>query len=47
MEDFKNYLLNKRIVPEHKLVHYEAWVKQFYRYCKKDPDNKVSDGDID
>jgi len=47
MEDFKAYLLSKRIVPENKLSYYELWVVQFYNFCKKDPGSKVSDVDID
>ena len=47
MEDFKSYLLSKRIVHENKLVYYELWVSQCYNFCKKNLGGKLTDNDID
>jgi hypothetical protein len=42
VEDFRSYLLSKRIVPEKKLVYYLSWITQFYAFCDKSPGDDVS-----
>ena len=47
MEDFRTYLLSKRIVSENKLVYYLAWIDQFYAFCDKTPGDDVTVEEID
>jgi hypothetical protein len=47
MEDFRSYLLSKRIVSEKKLVYYLVWVNQFYAICNKIPGDDVYAEEID
>ena len=47
MEDFRSYLVSKRIVSEKKLVYYLVWVNQFYAFCDKTPGDDVSAEEID
>ena len=47
MEDFRFYLLSKRIVSENKLVYYLVWINQFYAFCDKSPGDDVSAEEID
>jgi len=47
MEDFRSYLLSKRIVSEKKLVYYLVWINQFYVFCEKTPGDDVSAKEID
>ena len=47
MEEFRSYLLSKRIVPEKNLVYYLSWITQFYAFCDKRPGDDVSAEEID
>ena len=47
MEDFRSYLLSKRIVSENKLVYYLVWINQFYAFCDKIPGDDVSAEEVD
>lgn len=47
MENFKNYLLGRRIVPEKKIPYYTAWVSQFFAFCGKPPENPIASADVD
>jgi len=47
MEDFRTYLLSKRILSENKLVYYLVWINQFYAFCDKIPGDDVSAEEID
>ena len=47
MEDFKSYLLSKRIVSKKKVIYYLVWVSQFYAFCDKIPGADVSAEEID
>ena len=47
MEDFKTYLLSRRVVPENKLIYYLVWVNQFYAFCDKNPGDDVSAEEVD
>jgi len=47
MEDFKSYLLSKRIVSEKKVIYYLVWVSQFCAFWDKIPGDDVSAEEID
>jgi len=47
VEEFRSYLLSKRIVPEKNLVYYLSWITQFYAFCDKSPGDDVSAEEID
>ena len=46
MEDFRSYLLSKRIVSENKLSYYLVWINQFYAFYDKIPGDDVSAEEI-
>ena len=47
MEDFRTYLLSKRIVSENKVVYYLVWINQFYVFYDKVPGDDVTVEEID
>jgi integron integrase len=47
MEDFKAYILSSRIANEKSADFYVHWVKGFFGYCSKHPDDAVTQAVID
>ena len=47
MDDFKAYILSSRIANEKSADFYVHWVKGFFGYCSKDPDDAVTQEVID
>jgi len=47
MEQYKSYLLKKRVVTESKVPYYIAWVSKFYAFCDKKVGDEVSSGDVE
>lgn len=47
MDDFKAYILSSRIANEKSAAFYVYWVMDFYRYCSKQPDDAVTQGEVD
>ena len=42
MDDFKAYILSSRIANEKSAAFYVYWIRDFYRYYSKDPDDAVT-----
>ena len=47
MDDFKAYILSSRIANEKSAAFYVYWVRDFYRYCSKKPDDMVTQEDVE
>jgi integron integrase len=47
MDDFKSYILSSRIANEKSAAFYVYWVRDFYRYCSKHPDNTVTQEEVE
>jgi hypothetical protein len=47
VEDFKVYLLSKRIAPENEAFYYLSWVTQLYAFFDKTPGDEVSAEEIE
>jgi len=47
MKNYENYLLLKAVVPEKQVPYYLSWVSQFYNYCGKEPEEPVTQKEID
>jgi integrase len=47
MDDFKAYILSSRIANEKSAAFYVYWVMDFYKYCSKQQDDAVTQGEVD
>jgi len=47
MEQFKSYLLSRRLIDEKKAGFYLYWVTRFYAFCKKHPKDPITTEDIE
>lgn len=46
IQDFRNYLLGKRIIPESNVVYYQSWVAKFLQFMGIDEIENVTGNDI-
>jgi len=47
LEQFKSYLLSRRLIDEKKAGFYLSWVTLFYEFCDKDPEDSITEEDIE
>jgi integron integrase len=47
MDDFKSYILSSRIANEKSAAFYVHWVTGFYGYCSKDPEDAVTQEEVE
>ncbi|MCP4371306.1 MAG: tyrosine-type recombinase/integrase, partial [Deltaproteobacteria bacterium] len=47
MKNYENYLLLQAAVPEKQVPYYLSWVSQFYNYCDKEPEEPITQKEID
>jgi len=47
MEQFKSYLLSRRLTDEKKAGFYLSWVTRFYKSCNKNPEDSVTEEEIE
>jgi site-specific recombinase XerD len=47
MDDFKSYILSSRIANEKSAAFYVHWVTGFYEYCSKNPEDAVTQEDVE
>ena len=47
MDDFKSYIMSRRITNEKSADFYVHWVTGFYGYCSKHPDDAVTQEEVE
>lgn len=47
MDNFRNYLESKRIIPKKQVHFYEAWILQFFKFVNKQPTDKITPKEVE
>jgi len=47
MDEFKLYLLSKKIVTKKKLPYYLNWITKFHKFCDIKPETPITSENID
>jgi len=47
MDQFKDYLISSKLTDEKRAGFYINWITRFYKSCNKNPDDPVTQKEID